>query len=117
MDRSKGYRRDQFTKFERIRRTNQACPPPCHTVAYAVELEHSDIGGSGKSLQIAFATFSILHTEEYSACDETCIIGELGGNLGFFLGGSLLFGLDIILDCAKRMVSYTTKFLVTNDKS
>ena len=73
-DRNKGYRREQFTNFERMMRTNRECPPPCHTASYNVDLEQSDIGGSGKSLQIAFADFRIVNSEEYSACDQTCVI-------------------------------------------
>ena len=53
---------------------------------------------SGRSLQIALTDLSINTRKEYLSCDMTCIIGELGGNLGFFLGGSLLFAFNIIVE-------------------
>ena len=35
--------------------------------------------------------------DEYVVCDASCLIGEIGGNLGFFLGGSILALLDLIV--------------------
>ena len=35
---------------------------------------------------------------EYLVCDYSCLIGEIGGNLGFFLGGSLLALIDLLAD-------------------
>ena len=42
--------------------------------------------------------FTIEHQEEYLECDSTCVIGDIGGNIGFFLGASILFGLDVIFE-------------------
>ena len=55
------------------------------------------------SLQVALDGFTIYHEEEFYKCDSTCILGELGGNLGFFLGGSILLGLDIIFNGIRRV--------------
>ena len=56
------------------------------------------------SLKIVFDNFVVEQREEFLACDTTCVIGELGGNLGFFLGGSILALFDLF-------VQYCTKFL------
>jgi hypothetical protein len=37
-----------------------------------------------------FKSFQFTYSEEYFLCDWTCLIGEIGGNFGFFLGGSIL---------------------------
>ena len=50
-----------------------------------------------------FPDFQFTHREEYPACDATCIFGELGGNLGLFLGGSILLGLDLLLEYAAKI--------------
>ena len=36
-------------------------------------------------------------SDEYVVCDASCLIAEVGGNLGFFLGGSILALLDLIV--------------------
>ena len=56
------------------------------------------------SLQVALDGFTIPHLEEFFKCDTGCVVGELGGNLGFFLGGSILLILDIFFTGIKRMV-------------
>ena len=56
------------------------------------------------SLQVALDGFTIPHLEEFFKCDSGCVVGELGGNLGFFLGGSILLILDIFFTAIKRMV-------------
>ena len=40
--------------------------------------------------EIAFKNFVFEHRNEFRSCDFSCFIGEIGGNLGFFLGGSIL---------------------------
>lgn len=44
-----------------------------------------------------FKNFKFEYEEEYLVCDYTCVIGEIGGNLGFFLGGSILAYMDMIM--------------------
>ena len=56
------------------------------------------------SLQVALDGFTIPHLEEFFKCDTGCVVGELGGNLGFFLGGSILLILDIFFTGIKRLV-------------
>ena len=40
----------------------------------------------------------------------TCVIGEIGGNLGFFLGGSLLLILTIVMDYTTKAIESVYKF-------
>lgn len=48
-------------------------------------------------VRIWFKDYLFTYEEEYLVCNWTCFIGEIGGNLGFFLGGSLLGMSDTIL--------------------
>ena len=101
-----GNRRERFTPSELITRTKGQCPPPCDNTIYDVKFEkwlHGFEEGEGKSIQIAFADFSFRSESEYLACGWTCIVGELGGNLGFFLGGSLILGIELSLEYIGRL--------------
>ena len=101
-DRNYGYERHSFGHSERFTRTDMKCPPPCELIKYNLEYGPSLVGDFAgimmKSIEIGFPDFMIKNKKEYRQCDSTCIIGQLGGNLGFFLGGSILAGLDLILD-------------------
>ena len=101
-DRDYGYSRYSFDHSERLIRTNMTCPPPCAQTKYNLEYGPSEVGNiigiKKKSIQIGFSDFMIVNTKEYRQCDSACIIGQLGGNLGFFLGGSILAGFDFALD-------------------
>ena len=115
MDRTKGFRRETFTNSERTSRTSKECLRPCQVTIYDLKLEKWEMeswttGVTGKSLQIAFSDFTITFREEYLACDITCVIAELGGNLGFFLGGSILLALDIIIEYAFKMIQFFYAF-------
>lgn len=44
-----------------------------------------------------FKNFKFKYEKEYLVCDWTCLVGEIGGNFGFFLGGSVLAVFDLIL--------------------
>ncbi len=44
-----------------------------------------------------FQSFLFTHETEYVVCDWTCLLGEVGGNLGFFLGGSILGYVDAVM--------------------
>ena len=98
MDPNDGYNRHLFPPSERFIRTQEQCPPPCFATSYGAVFETWPMHGSNVSLQIAFADFKITQREEYLACDDTCIIGQIGGNLGLFLGGSILLGIDMLMD-------------------
>ena len=66
--------------------------------------ELKDRAGTDKnSITIDVHVMAVIR-KEYLACDFTCIIGQLGGNLGFFLGGSLLVGVDFILYIFAKMI-------------
>ena len=97
-DPNMGMGREKFTPSEQIMRTNGKCLPPCKNIIYDIKFEKWNMGGDGRSFQIAFADFSFISASEYVACGWTCIVGELGGNLGFFLGGSIIFGIDLIIE-------------------
>ena len=104
-DRNMGKRREWFTPSEQIARTNGECLPPCKNTIYDIKLEKWEMGGDGRSFQIAFADFSFISASEYVACGWTCIVGELGGNLGFFLGGSIIFAIDLIIVYIGRLAN------------
>ena len=92
-----GKHRANFDAYKRFAETNGECPFPCNGTKYSVKIEKWEDWRSGRSLQISLANLAINTEEEYLSCDMTCIIGEFGGNLGFFLGGSLLFGYNVIV--------------------
>ena len=56
--------------------------------------------GADLVVHMWFKNFQFTYEEEYIVCDWTCLLGEIGGNLGFFLGGSILTCLDIVLNPA-----------------
>ena len=45
-----------------------------------------------------FESYRFLYQTEFAICDWTCLIGEVGGNLGFFLGGSILAYFNVLVD-------------------
>ena len=101
-DREFGAYRKYYTNSERTIRTRSKCPLPCNITSY--DLKYLiNYEGPGKSLKIAFSDFRVTYKKEYLNCDTTCIIGEVGGNLGFFLGGSILIFFDILAKQVKRI--------------
>ena len=103
-----GAGREYFKMSEILLKNRNECPPPCFLKEYSVDFETwawFSLGNS-VSLQVALDGVTSYHTEEYFKCDSTCIIGELGGNLGFFLGGSILLGLDIIITGFMRVIKF-----------
>ena len=50
-----------------------------------------------------FKNFLFTYEEEFLVCDWTCLLGEIGGNLGFFLGGSILAYIDLLLNPVFQM--------------
>ena len=98
---SNGYKRQTWSQYERLIKTDHACLTPCFSKHYDVKVEswkYDVVPEEQKvSLQLTFEDFVISHKEEYIGCDSTCILGEIGGYLGFFLGGSVLVGIDIVL--------------------
>ena len=104
VDPNMGYKREMFAPSQRLAITK--CPPPCFLTHYNIKFEGWTMHGSNVSLQIAFADFMITHKEEYLACDTTCILGQLGGNIGLFLGGSILLGLDMLMEYVARTYTF-----------
>ena len=110
--------RAKFSNLRRVFFTEGKCFLPCVTRRYKLvqeKDEEKDIeglivdNGSMKtySLRVVFDNFVIEKREEFLACDTTCVIGELGGNLGFFLGGSILALFDVIINYS---INILTKF-------
>ena len=91
-----GHYRFLMSPYKRLTATEGECPFPCVGTIYNVEVKEWEHGGSGHSLQISLDNLAISTEVQQLSCDITCIIGEFGGNLGFFLGGSLLFGFNAI---------------------
>ena len=58
--------------------------------------------GTGMSIFFYFKDILIVTQTEYLVCDYSCLIGEIGGNLGFFLGGSVLALIDLIVNQIKK---------------
>ena len=82
-----------------IERSNKSgCPQPCTTTNY--ELYYSYLGEFDAAADIMafvwYKNFKFQYNEEYIVCDWTCLLGEIGGNFGFFLGGSILALFDVL---------------------
>lgn len=59
------------------------------------------------TVHIWFKNFFFTYEQEFVVCNWTCLIGEFGGSLGFFLGGSILAFFDIMFrPVGKRMHLY-----------
>ena len=86
-----------WTNYERVLRTEGECPQPCNVTSYELKYEVKEVIGDGVSIDIAFKNFVFEHRDEFRSCDFSCVIGEVGGNLGFFLGGSLLLFIEFTL--------------------
>ena len=100
-----GAGRENFKLSEILLAKRGSCLQPCFTTKFSVEFEKwawfNDV--TPVSLQIALDGFTVYHEEEFYKCDTTCILGELGGNMGFFLGASILLGIDIIFSSLRKL--------------
>ena len=108
-ERNFGYNRYTFGHSERLATTEMQCPPPCKYTRFHLEYVPWEVGDQNlgikfKSIQIGFSNFMIVNSKEYYKCDFACIIGQLGGNLGFFLGGSILAAMDFIIECVFKLI-------------
>ena len=106
-DPNRGHGRELFRTSELVARTNGKCVPPCKNTKYNIKIEKSAIRtyGRNRNFLITFPDFAFMSYNEYLACGWTCIIGELGGNLGFFLGGSVMMAIDLILEYVRRIAN------------
>ena len=105
-DPKKGYESELLGPLERKTKSNNTCLQGCSSTKYEVKWQEWENWRSGRSLQIAFSDNVIEYREEHLACDLTCILGEFGGNLGFFLGGSLFLALTYILNVLAFLAEY-----------
>ena len=107
LDRNFGYDRYNFGHSERMTRTQMQCPRPCQYTKFDLqygpwEISKDNTGITFKSIQIGFSNFMTIYSKQYYACDLFCILGQLGGNLGFFLGGSILTAIDLVITCLTK---------------
>ena len=112
-NRDTGARRETFRISDMLMNAEKHCAPPCFRKKFVVKLDRWSLAKSldkpTTSLKIVLDGFAIKHEEEFLKCDSTCIIGEVGGNLGFFVGGSILLGLDMILLGIKKLTTTIQK--------
>ncbi len=54
--------------------------------------------GSDWTVHLWFKNFLLTYEREYWVCNWTCLLGEVGGNLGFFLGGSIVAYMDRLIN-------------------
>ncbi len=66
--------------------------------------------GSEWTVHLWFKNFLFTYETEYVVCDWTCLIGEVGGNMGFFLGGSILAFIDIVMTPLRKKIVWIVKF-------
>ncbi len=77
--------------------------------SYSSLQRHAYMGTDGDSewvIHLAFDSFAFTYEREYLLCDWTCLLGEIGGNLGLFLGGSLLGFVDLIIEWGRKRVNW-----------
>ena len=104
-DPNMGFNREWFSPSQIINKTSGMCLPPCKNIIYDIKIEKLHMTGEGNSILIYFPDFSFISKNEYVACGWTCMVGELGGNLGFFLGGSVIVVIDLIIEYARKLTN------------
>ncbi|XP_023326275.1 acid-sensing ion channel 4 [Eurytemora carolleeae] len=81
------------------------CPLPCNRSSFSLEYtyirqEKIDIGWGREDFDFAISiwakNFQIEDSEEIIVCDSTCLLGEVGGNIGLYLGVSVITLVDIL---------------------
>ena len=93
--------RDLQTKLAKIQEKfignseKHGCPPDCHEIHYNPTLHYFEDSVNSETyahflLQPYFSSFYVEKKEEYFIYDFNAMISDLGGNLGLFLGYSLL---------------------------
>ena len=92
-----GARREYMRESEIPVELRKTCPLPCYRKNFKVNIAGWHPRYMTRTMKVKLDGFTIEHREEYLECDSTCIIGNIGGNIGFFLGASILLGLDVIL--------------------
>ena len=101
-----GAGRETIRKSEEPVELGKACPLPCFRKKFKVKIAswNDFTNNPTRSLKVVLDGFTIKHREEYLECDSTCIIGNIGGNIGFFLGASILLGIDVIFSKFKMLL-------------
>ena len=91
-----------WPKIEKAEKSN--CRLPCTTTNYDFEYSFINVRHPGLNdleadfvITLWFKNFRFEYSEEYVVCDWTCLVGEVGGNFGFFLGGSVLAVFDLFV--------------------
>ena len=101
-----GARREIIRASEAPIELSKACPLPCFRKNFKVKIAswNDFTNNPTRALKVVLDGFTIKHREEYLECDSTCIIGNIGGNIGFFLGASILLGVDVIFGKIKMLL-------------
>lgn len=88
------------------RSQKSGCHQPCTKTKYRIQYSYIDDGDTNTDfpIYIWFKNFKFQYDEEYVVCDWTCLIGEIGGNFGFFLGGSILAMYDVLYTVVERNI-------------
>ena len=103
-----GAGRENLRASETPVKLKKLCPLPCTETNFNVKINEWNDWISfqpRKALMVMLDGFTMAYQEEYLECDSTCIIGNIGGNIGFFLGASILLGLDTIFDKIRLLIS------------
>lgn len=82
-----------------LRSYNTSCWFPCVASLYELDYSsrHMDVkNATTLQLTIAYKNFKFTYIKEFLACNFTCLIGEIGGSFGFYLGGSILLMFDVL---------------------
>ncbi|XP_023333922.1 acid-sensing ion channel 4 [Eurytemora carolleeae] len=71
----------------------------CFTFRY-IRQEKIDIDWGREDFDFAISIwakdFQIEDSEEITVCDSTCLLGEVGGNIGLYLGVSVITLVDLL---------------------
>ena len=100
-----GAKRETFRESEMPIQLKKKCPLPCFRKSFLVNIDtwHDWDIKPTLALKLMLDGLTVTHREEYLQCDLTCIVGNLGGNIGFYFGVSILLGLDVIFGNIRRM--------------
>ncbi len=92
------YERFNYFPIQAVRKTG--CPLPCTSSVFAPKFSYEYLSRKDwlgpvdlRSEWVAhlwFENFLFTYESEYVVCNWTCLLGEVGGNFGIFLGASIL---------------------------
>ena len=91
---------------------NKGCPLPCNrseiNLQYTYVPREKITGTSWNNedfdwtISIWAKNFEINDNKEIKVCDDTCLLGEVGGSIGLYLGVSCISLMDLVVLCIRR---------------